>query len=397
MRRLQGACSSVNEGKVTAWHYLTKQPTRVRWRDGRIAHRDFAPAAPENLWIAPALCDLQVNGYAGVDFSRDGVELDALLAAVRKLHAAGCAHILVTLTTDVWPKMMERLKTYRRLREQSPDLRAAIAGWHIEGPFLSPEPGFRGAHDASVMCDPTPEHLQELRETSAGDPVLVTLAPERHGTPGFIAQATAAGIKISLGHTNASTEAICNAVAAGAVSFTHLGNGCPQQLDRHDNIVWRVVETRGLCAGIIPDRIHVSPPLFRILHRQLDAGRIWYTTDAVSPAGCPPGRYTVGRLDVEVGADQVVRQPGQTNFAGSALRPIEGVRRAAAMLDCPWQAAWHCFSAVPGQLMGLDSELAVGKDATFCVLETTSDGQISKGQLFVRGEPHDIVLEPPRT
>ena len=171
------------------------------------------------------------------------------------------------------------------------------------------------------MCDPKPEYVRELRELTAGDPVLLTLAPERPGALEAIELAASLGIKVSLGHCNPSAEVLSAAVQAGATSFTHLGNGIPQQLARHDNILWRALETPGLFVGLIPDRIHVSPALFRIFHRQLGASRIWYTTDAVSPAGMPPGRYTLGRLEIEVGPDQVVRHPGQTNFAGSALRP----------------------------------------------------------------------------
>jgi N-acetylglucosamine-6-phosphate deacetylase len=380
----------MNEGEVNVWHYATRQPVRVRWREGRITHFDPAPA-PGKQWLAPALCDLQINGYAGVDFMRAGITVEHMLHATRQLYAAGCAQYFATFTTDIWPKTMARLKAFRALRAQAPELRAAIAGWHIEGPFLSPEPGFCGAHDSSVMCDPKPEHIAELREATAGDPVLLTLAPERAGGVEAVKQATALGIKVSLGHCNPAAETIRKAVQAGAVSFTHLGNGCVQQLDRHDNILWRVWDTPELTVGLIPDRIHVSPALFRIMHRQLDPARIWYTTDAVAPAGAPPGRYTVGRLEVEVGPDQIVRQPGRTNFAGSALRLIQGILRAAEMRACSWQSVWPNFSTVPRKMMGLEEDLSAGKEATFCVLETGDDGSLRGGKLYVRGEAHEMT------
>src|SRR5204863_2163181 len=136
-------------------------------------------------------------------------------------------------------------------------------------------------------------------------------------------------IKISLGHTNASSELLRQAVEAGAAGFTHLANGCPRELDRHDNILWRVFETPGLTVSLIPDRIHVSPPLFRLIHRTLGQESIYYTTDAMSAAGAPPGKYRLGKMELQVGADQIVRQPGKQLFAGSALRPIDGVFRAA--------------------------------------------------------------------
>ena len=104
----------------------------------------------------------------------------------------------------------------------------------------------------------------------------------------------------------------------------------------------------GLTVSLIPDG-HVSPALFRVAHGCFPVEAIYYTTDAVAAAGAPPGRYTVGELEVEVGPDQIVRQPGQTNFAGSALRPVQGVFSAAQMLRCPWQQAWTAASVQPAR------------------------------------------------
>jgi N-acetylglucosamine-6-phosphate deacetylase len=375
----------MESGDISAWHYATREPFRVRWTAGTITHIE-SPTVPPTLdvWIAPPLFDVQVNGYAGVDFQQDGVTEAALLRAVRALRADGCARFLLTLITDEWPKLTARLKHLRSLRAQSDELKSAIAGWHIEGPFLSAEPGFHGTHDPKLMVDPMPEHILELRALTGDDPLLLTVSPERKGTLEAITFATARGIKISLGHTNASAEILAQAVLAGATMFTHLGNGCPRELERHDNILWRVFETPGLIASLIPDQIHVSPALFRLQHRAL-GDRIFYTTDAMAAAGAPPGRYTIGKLDVEVGANQIVRQPGKTNFAGSALRPVDGVFRAARMLNCPWQETWARFSETPARLMGLQNELMVGRPATFCVLKTTGERELADLKTYWNG------------
>src|SRR6185503_10764071 len=103
-----------------------------------------------------------------------------------------------------------------------------------------------------------------------------------------------------------------------------LANGCPRELDRHDNILIRVCDSEGLTVSLIPDGIHVPPLAFRVLHKALN-GPIYYTTDAMAAAGAGPGHYRIGPTEVEVGDDQIVRQPGKTNFAGSALRPFDGV------------------------------------------------------------------------
>jgi N-acetylglucosamine-6-phosphate deacetylase len=376
----------MNEGEVHAWHYATRQPVRVHWKNGRILFMEPAKPAPQNRWIASPLLDLQINGFAGVDFQQDNVSLNALERAARGLIETGCTRFLLTLITDRWDKMLSRLQRYRDLRAQSPLLRSTIAGWHIEGPFLSEKPGFAGAHDASVMMDPLPEHIHQLRKVAGDDPVLLTMAPERLEAIAAIALATSLGIKVSLGHTNAQHKRLLQAIKAGAVGFTHLGNGCPRELDRHDNILWRMFETKGLKVSLIPDAFHVSPPLFRLIHRVMGGECIYYTTDAMAAAGAPPGRYTIGRMEVDVGEDGIVRQPGSSLFAGSSLEPVRGAFRAAEMLDCPWHETWPRFSDVPAQLMGLPSGLQVGQPATFCVLQVTPESWLESLQVYVDGE-----------
>lgn len=372
----------MNDGDISAWHFLTREPVRVRWERGIITHLEPTTIAPtENLWLAPGLVDLQVNGFGGVDFQQDNLSLDHLLMAARQLRKAGCTKFLLTLITDEWPKLTARLRHLRILRSKSTELQSAIAGWHIEGPFLSSEPGFHGAHNPALMLDPTPAHIQELRAITGDEPLLLTMSPEREGAVEAIRVAVSLGIKISLGHTNASTGILRKSVQAGATGFTHLGNGCPRDLDRHDNILWRVLETPGLTAGLIPDKIHVSPALFRLLHRWLGSDAIYYTTDAMSAAGAPPGRYKLGQLEVEVGADQIVRQPGKTNFAGSALQPCDGVFRAAQMLDCSWQEAWGRSAQNPARLMGLSERLKMGSAADFCLLRFDRQNRLDELQV----------------
>ena len=368
----------MNEGEICARNFSNGKPVGVRWKNGIITGINEISSAPENSWIAPALFDVQVNGYGGIDFQQDDLTANDFLSAARQLRRDGCAQFFLTLITDEWPKLTARLRHVKNLRAQSNELQNAIAGWHIEGPFLSDKPGFHGAHQPALMCDPAPEKIRELREITGNDRLLLTLAPERAGAIEAIALAQSLGIKISLGHTNASVEILREAVAAGATGFTHLGNGCPRELDRHDNILWRVFETPGLTVSLIPDKIHVSPALFRLVHRALAKENIYYTTDAMSAGGAPPGKYKIGSMEMEVGADQIVRQPGKTNFAGSALRPIDGIFRAAEMLNCSWREVWPRFSEQPAQLVGLKNNLAVGNSANFCSLKIAGENQLEE-------------------
>jgi N-acetylglucosamine-6-phosphate deacetylase len=300
-----------------------------------------------------SILDPQVNGYAGVDFQADNLSAERLRIATQGWRRDGGDQFLLTLVTDHWPVLLNRLRQLRNVVVGRPDLREVIPGWHIEGPFLSDQPGFHGAHEPALMLDPTRDHLQQLRDAVGSDPILLTLAPERRGSIEAIAEARRLGITVSLGHTNASATQIREAVSAGATGFTHLGNACPQQLDRHDNILWRVADVPNLTIGLIADGLHVSPLLFRLLHRAVSPDRIYYTTDAMSAAGAPPGDYPLGRLRLHVGPDRIVRQPGRSNFAGSALMPNELLPRASEMLGVPAEQLAGSVSETPRRWLGL--------------------------------------------
>ena len=364
-------------GEVHAWNILDRQPVLAKWDNGIFT--DFTPTdepPAQNRWIGPPLVDLQINGYAGVDFQQDDLTAEQLLHATSALGQAGCGRFFFTLVTDDWEAMTRRLANAKQLRDADPALGQAIAGWHIEGPFLSAEPGFCGAHPADKMIEPTPERIAELRALTGADPLLLTMAPEIDGGLAGFAAARELGIRVSIGHTNAPAHILRRVTAAGPVGFTHLGNGCPATLDRADNILWRSLDAPGLTCSLIPDRWHVSPTLFRLIHRLIDPDSIYYTTDAMAAAGAPPGKYRLGQLELEVGPEQIVRLPGTPNLAGSALTPIDGVRHAAEMLTTDWQAVWPKFSLAPARFMGLPEGFTADAPASFALIETDSSNKI---------------------
>ena len=127
----------MSAGSIKARHFRTGSPVELHWKDGRITSVEPIADAPPNLWVAPALLDLQINGFAGVDFQQDNLKAQDLLAAAKGLQAAGCTRFLLTLITDQWPRLMARLGHLKQLRDSSTELQGVIAGWHLEGPFLS--------------------------------------------------------------------------------------------------------------------------------------------------------------------------------------------------------------------------------------------------------------------
>jgi N-acetylglucosamine-6-phosphate deacetylase len=299
------------------------------------------------------LFDFQVNGFGGIDFQRDDLTPAQFARAVAALRDHGTAGIFATFITDEIEVLCRRFAAFEKLCAASPAAGAAILGYHLEGPWLSPEPGYRGAHPAGPMRAPTLADFDRLQAAANGRLRLVTLAPEWPGSAEFIAAITRRGVHVSLGHTNATDAQIDAAVRAGARFCTHLGNGCPVQMHRHDNIVQRLLARDELIACFIPDGIHLPRGVLKNFVRAKPAGRVLFTTDAMAGAGAPPGRYTIGPHEIDVGADGVARQPGALNFAGSTLTPDVGVRNVADWLDLPAEIAHALWSTEAARAFGV--------------------------------------------
>lgn len=272
--------------------------------------------------------------------------------ACARLRECGMRRILATFITDTTEALLGKLSAFEHYRKVDALIRETLVGYHLEGPYLSAEPGYRGAHPAELMRDPDWREFQRLQDAAGGAIRLVTLAPERPGSDEFISNATRSGVRISLGHTDASESQIDAAIRAGATLCTHLGNGCPDLLPRHHNIIHRLLARDELTACLIPDGIHLPRAVLRNLFRAKPAGKVILTTDAMAAAGAGPGRYRLGKLEMEVGADEVVRMPGASNFAGSALRLDQGVERAARWLGIDLAAARAMAGTVPARALG---------------------------------------------
>jgi N-acetylglucosamine-6-phosphate deacetylase len=271
--------------------------------------------------------DLQVNGYGGVDFNRDDLSGDELHRACQKLADDRVEGILATIVTEQADVMCARLARLAKLRDQDPLAQRIVVGLHIEGPFISQRDGYRGAHPADAILPADADLMRRLLDAGAGLVRLVTLAPECDERFGTIEMLVNRGVRVSAGHTDASLDQLRGAIDAGLGFFTHLGNGCPMTMHRHDNIVQRALSLRHrLLLCFIADGVHV--PLFALKNYLDLAGddRAIIVTDAIAPAGLGPGRYTLGRWDLTIGEDRVARSPDGSHFVGSAMTMLDAHR-----------------------------------------------------------------------
>jgi N-acetylglucosamine-6-phosphate deacetylase len=293
---------------------------------------------------SPSLFDFQVNGFAGVDFQRDELCRAALRQALEGLSRHGTRRFFLTLITDEIDRLARRLEQVEGHRLADPMAAAMIAGYHLEGPWLSPKLGYRGAHPEGPMRAPSFADFKRLQAAAGGNIRLVTLAPEWPGAEECIAAMVATGVNVALGHTEADDGSIDRAIAAGARFCTHLGNGTPAFIPRHDNVVQRLLARDELIACFIPDGVHLPPFVLKNFVRAKPAGRVLFTTDAMAGAGVGPGRYSLGTSLIEVGEDGVARQPGGEGFAGSTLTPAQGMANVAKWLDLSPETARRLWS-----------------------------------------------------
>lgn len=281
--------------------------------------------------------DLQVNGFAGVDFQQPDISHAALTQAVDGLLKHQTDRILFTLITDRIDSLCTKLANIEKLRAADPKIARMIVGYHIEGPYMSPKPGYHGAHDPALMKAPDVAEFERLQEAANGRIRLITLAPEQPNSPEFIHHITSRGVVASIGHSEADDKQIDEAIAAGLTMCTHLGNGIPVEMHRHDNVMQRLLARDELYACFIHDGIHIPPRVLKNFVRAKPPGKVIFTTDCMAAGGAGPGRYQLDRFIVEVGEDRVVREPGKRNFAGSSLAMDEGAENLRCFLG--WNEA----------------------------------------------------------
>ena len=276
--------------------------------------------------------DLQVNGCYGVDFNADNLSVEDCHTACEKLRGGGVGHILATIITDDLDRMAARLARIAAIRRQDALAADVISGIHVEGPFLNPEPGYVGAHPPQAVRPADLDAMKRLLDAATGLVRIVTLAPEFDAGLAVTRWLAGQKIVVSAGHCNPDVAQLRAAIDCGLSMFTHLGNGCPMLLHRHDNIIQRVLGLADeLWICFIGDGVHIPYPTLRNYLRCVPPERTIIVSDAISAAGLGPGRYSLGGQTVEVGADLAARSPDGTHFMGAAAvmpQVAAGLRKA---------------------------------------------------------------------
>jgi N-acetylglucosamine-6-phosphate deacetylase len=315
----------------------------------------------------PGLVDLQVNGFAGVDFNNPATGSDDLRRAMEAMRATGVTRVLPTLITGPFDRFAACARHILALGDP------AVAGLHMEGPYISAIDGPRGAHPREHVIAASRDDFARRQDAADGRIVLVTLAPEVPGALDLIEHLAASGIRVAIGHSDAGPDVIQNAIAAGATLSTHLGNGCAAMLPRHHNVIWEQLAADELFGSFIVDGHHLPPVVAKVFLRAKPRRRTMLVTDAIAAAGCPPGRYRLGDVEVDLSTSGRVSLVGTPFLAGSAVTLPEAIGNAVRFAAVPLTEAVDMASTIPAEYLGIPTAGSVTAewDAETCRLEIT--------------------------
>jgi N-acetylglucosamine-6-phosphate deacetylase len=339
--------------KIQGNSYQNNSPIEVTIVDGCV--ESIQPIASQSLndfLVGPGFTDLQVNGYGGFDYNETQKDPLALSSISRLLYTEGVTSHFPTIITNSTEQITSLIRQVVSIRQQHEQARWSIPGLHIEGPFISPLDGPRGAHPREFVRPPDWEIMQRWQDSAEGLIKIITLSPEWENSGLFIEQCVKHNILVFIGHTNATHQQLLDAVSAGACLSTHLGNGMHPIIQRHPNYLWSQLADDRLGASIIADGFHLPPEVIRVFQK-VKQEKLILVSDSVSLAGMPPGDY-----NLHIGGQVTLTKEGKLHlrhnpsiFAGSGSNIKKGISYLIRNGLCTLTEAWNMASSRPQKVL----------------------------------------------
>ncbi|MGB7296031.1 MAG: N-acetylglucosamine-6-phosphate deacetylase [Candidatus Aminicenantales bacterium] len=344
-------------------------------------------AGGKDLYVAPGLIDNQVNGYRGVDFADERLSLEGIKSAAEAVWKDGVTTFLPTLVTAGHDDLIRNLKILARTSEDA-FFKGSIPGFHLEGPYLSPEPGYYGCHPVQHLRKPSWREFMAHQEAAGGKIIEVTLAPELESAIEFIRSCREKGIVTAIGHTNATAEQINLAVENGARLSTHLGNGCANLIHRHRNPLWPQLANDRLTPSLIADGHHLTSDEIRVFYKIKGPDNLILTSDTTHLIGLPPGDYVYLGSKVILSAEGLVMNPERNCLAGASLPLLKGIENMMNYAGCGLGTAVNLACRNVARVLGMDDRgsLSVGKRADLIMFEKC-ENRLHIKKTYVKGVP----------
>lgn len=309
------------------------------------------------LLIAPALVDIQVNGFAGFDLNIPTVTSSDVTEMVRELWTVGTGFLCPTIVTASYDDISNSIRSIVEACQSDSTIAHSLIGIHLEGPYISAQDGPRGAHPVKHVRKPNWDEFRRFQDTAEGMIKIVTLAPEISGAISLIEKLVAEDIVVAIGHTDASPQDIRDSIRAGARLSTHLGNGAHAMIQRHPNYIWEQLGADELWSSLIVDGFHLPPTVVKSMIRAKTLERCILISDATALARMPSGQYEFAGQSVNLTADRRINLLGTEYLAGSAIELARGVENSVRFADISLQEAITMATLQPLRLLGENHEI----------------------------------------
>ena len=353
---------------VEGIHYLDGKPVSIEIENGKIlgiTRKDkLSDPSLANTYIAPGFIDHQVNGYLSHSFTGEDLSIEQVRKITRALWSNGITTYLPTLTSHSNDLLLKNFTILGKAMLDE-EIKMSVPGFHLEGPYISPLDGFRGAHEEKWIRKPDWDEFWQWYKASGNKILEVTVAPESEGAMIFIKKCREQNIVVALGHHNASAAVIREATDAGASVSTHLGNGCANLIHRHNNPIWPQLADDRLMASLIVDGFHLRPEEVQVFYKVKGPERTILVSDVSSLAGMPPGIYKSYGRKVVMTPEGKITMPSEDVLAAASFLITRGIENIISFTQCSLADAIHMASRNPSRLLGLNDrgELATGKRA----------------------------------
>ncbi|MFC2124643.1 N-acetylglucosamine-6-phosphate deacetylase [Bacteroidota bacterium] len=353
--------------------------TGIKGADARIS-------TGQDTYIAPGLIDTQVNGYSSISFGQDKLTTKEVRKVTEAMWKEGVTTYFPTVVSSPHERIKTSFSILAEANEKDAEIRQSVPGFFLEGPYISPIDGFRGAHNKDYVRLPDWEEFTEYVKASNNQIILVGVAPEMEGAISFIQKCKNKGITVALAHHNGNADIIHEAVNNGATVSTHLGNGCANMINRHNNPLWPQLAEERLTPSLIVDGHHLRPEEVKTFLKVKGPDNIMLVSDATMLAGMPPGTYNWDGKTVVMTEDGMLKYPEQNVLAGASFPIRYGVFNVMKFTGCSLEEAITMASTTPANTFNLDDRgaIEVGKRADIILFKLEND-QMKIEKTFLAG------------